>query len=526
MTDEPASIAAAAPGRLRRRIGASRILIVISACIALALLAPLVLVALDARSAGWSEIDRVLFRERSWYLLRHTVVLSALVVVFAACIGVGAAWCTERTALPARRLWTVLLVLPVAIPDFVVGYAWHSISATLNPLAAATLVMTLGTYPLVYLPVAAALRRADPAMEETAHSLGVGAIETFSRVTVPLIRTAVLGGCVLVVLTVLSEYGAFEILRYDTFTTEIFTEFQFNSQAAGALSVPLVCLGLLVLAVDGIVPRRVSTRTAPRRVPALAPWRPARAAIVLALAVVVTLGVGVPIGTLAYWMAQSHATTLPAAASLASATASTLSYSAMGAGVAVVLALPVAMLTFRRSSVTRLVLERSTYVTQAVPGVVIALSLVFFATRYAFGLYQSSALLVAAYAIMHFPLALVCLKASVAQVPARLDDVGRSLGRGPVAVFVRVTLPLLAPGLLAGFCLVFLTAVTELTATLVLAPIGVQTLATQFWAFQREVAYGAAAPYALAIVALAAIPGAILAVWFDRERHTRPQLAP
>ena len=71
-------------------------------------------------------------------------------------------------------------------------------------------------------------------------------------------------------------------------------------------------------------------------------------------------------------------------------------------------------------------------------------------------------------------------------------------------MFIRVTLPLIVPGVLAGFCLVFLTAVTELTATLVLAPIGVETLATQFWAYQSEVAYGAAAPYALVIIALAA----------------------
>ena len=162
-------------------------------------------------------------------------------------------------------------------------------------------------------------------------------------------------------------------------------------------------------------------------------------------------------------------------------------------------------------------LERSTYVTKALPGVVIALSLVFFATRYAFGLYETSTLLVAAYVILNFPLALVCVKASVAHVPPRLTDVGRSLGRGPVAVFLRVTLPLLAPGLLAGFCLVFLTAVTELTATLVLAPIGVQTLATQFWAFQQNIAYSAAAPYALVMVALAVIPGTLLGLWFDRD---------
>jgi len=380
-------------------------------------------------------------------------------------------------------------------------------------------VMTLGTYPLVYLPVAAAFRRADPAMEETAHSLGAGRFATFRRVTLPLIRTALLGGCVLVVLAVISEYGAFEILRYQTFTTEIFTEFQFEPQAAGALSIPLVLLGLLVLGIDVIVPRRPSASIAPRRAFARHRLRPAIAIpVALGLAALVGLGIGVPLGTIVYWMVQSQHTTLPAAATLGSATWATLRYSALAAGAAVILALPVAMLTFRRSSSPRMLLERSTYVTQALPGVVIALSLVYFATRYAYGVYQTGLLLVAAYVILHFPLALVCVKTSVAQAPALLSDVGRSLGKGPAVVFLRVTLPLLAPGLLAGFCLVFLTAVTELTATLVLAPIGVHTLATQFWAYQSEVAYGAAAPYALVIIGLAMVPGALLGLWFDRER--------
>ncbi|HEY6522223.1 MAG TPA: ABC transporter permease subunit, partial [Solirubrobacteraceae bacterium] len=331
-------------------------------------------------------------------------------------------------------------------------------------------------------------------------------------------RTAIFGGCVLVVLTVISEYGAFEILGYQTFTTEIFTEFQFDSRAAGALAIPLVLLGLLVLLTEGLIPRRTVTGSAPRRAVRPARLRRLTVPAMLAMAALVALGVGVPVGTIVYWMATSQHTTLPATATVATATWTTLSYSAAGAAVAVVLALPVALVSFRRSSVPRSVLERSTYVTKALPGVVIALSLVFFATRYVFGLYETSTLLVAAYVILNFPLALVCVKASVAHVPPRLTDVGRSLGRGPVAVFMRVTLPLLAPGLLAGFCLVFLTAVTELTATLVLAPIGVQTLATQFWAFQQNIAYSAAAPYALVMVALAIIPGTLLGLWFDRDR--------
>ena len=515
----------AAPLR-RRGAGQGRAIVILGAVIAALLLSPLILLALDAHGAGWSEIHKVLFRSRSALLLRHTVLLTLLVAVLAACLGVTAAWCTERTRLPARRLWTVLLVLPVAIPDDVVGYAWHTAFPSMSGLAAATLVMTLGTYPLVYLPVAAALRRSDPAMQDTAHSLGAGSLKTFIKVTLPLIRTAILGGCVLVALTTISEYGTFEIVRYETFTTEIFTEFQLNSRAAAALSVPLVCLALLVLAADGIVPSRTATRTAPSRTPSRARLGWVTAPVLVGLCGLSVLAIGFPIATVVYWIAQSQHTTLPAAATLGQATWNSLIYSALGASAAVILALPVALIAFRRSSALRLNLQRSTYIPLALPGVVVALSLVYFATHYAFGLYQTSALVIVAYAIMHFPLALVCIRASAAQEPARLADVGQSLGRGPVMVFLRVTLPLLAPGLLAGFCLVFLFAVTELTATLLLAPIGVQTLATQFWAYQSEVAYGAAAPYALAIIVLAALPAVVLALWFDRDRGLQPQLAP
>jgi iron(III) transport system permease protein len=518
---------AVAPARAlrRRRAVRSRAVLVCGVCIAAFLLSPLALLAIDAHSAGWREIHHVLFRSRSYLLLRHTVVLTLLVAVLAAALGVATAWCTERTRLPARRLWTVLLVLPIAIPDDVVGYAWHSTFPGMSGLAAATLVMTLGTYPLVYLPVAAALRRSDPAMQDTAHSLGAGRARTFARVTLPLIRTAVMGGCVLVALTSISEYGTFEIVRYQTFTTEVFTEFQFNSRAAASLSVPLVCLALLVLAVDGVVPSRAATRLAPSRAAVRARLGRLLAPTLGALSALVGLAIGFPVAIVVYWMLQSQHTTLPAAATLGQATWNSLIYSVLGAAAAVLLALPVALVGFRRATHSRRLLQNSTYIPLALPGVVVALSLVFFATRYAYGLYQTSFLLIVAYAIMHFPLALVCVRASVAQAPARLADVGQSLGRGSASVFLRVTLPLLAPGLLAGFCLVFLFAVTELTATLLLAPIGVQTLATQFWAYQSEVAYGAAAPYALLIVALAALPAGVLALWFDRGRF-QPQLAP
>ncbi|MGH2512202.1 MAG: ABC transporter permease, partial [Candidatus Limnocylindrales bacterium] len=342
--------------------------------------------------------------------------------------------------LPGHRAWTVLLVLPIAIPDFVAGYAWHTIAPTADPLLAATVVMTLGTYPLVYLPVAAALRRSDPAYEESAYSLGVGQFATFRRVTLPMIRTAILGGCTLVALVVISEYGAFEIVRFQTFTTEIFTEFQFDPPAASILSVPLALLAVVVLGASGLLAGRArADRVAPRRLAGKARLGRTTWPIVVALGCPVVAGIGVPVGTLLFWMARGQHTTLPPAATLLGATWATIVYSATAAGLAVLLALPVALLTFRSSSRPRRFLERSTYLTQAMPGVIVALGLVFLATRAAYPLYHTGILLVGGYVILHFSLAFVCVKTSVAQAPPRLVDVARSLGRGRISVFWRIT---------------------------------------------------------------------------------------
>jgi len=132
----------------------------------------------------------------------------------------------ERTDLPGRRVWAVLVVVPLAIPDFVVSFGWNSLWAWVQGFRGAVIVLTLAVYPLVYLPVAASLRGADPGQEEVARSLGIGRARTFVRITLGQARGAILGGCLLVALILLAEYGAFEILSYRTFTTEIFTEFK------------------------------------------------------------------------------------------------------------------------------------------------------------------------------------------------------------------------------------------------------------------------------------------------------------
>ncbi len=518
-TEPSAGASASTEAHERRR--APPALMATGAVVAGAMLLPLVFILVQAAQVGWSELSDLLFRHLTAVLLWNTVSLAAVVTTATAVIGTAAAFATERTNLPGRRALSALIVLPVAVPDFVIAWGWTSLAPSLHGLWGASLVLSLGLYPLVYLPVAASFRSADPAQEEVSRSLGRGRWRTFWSVSLRNARLALLGGCLLVALYLLAEYGAFEILRYQTFTTEIFAEFQvgFNTPAASALSLVLVALGLVVLTGEAFLTRSGRRgRPQPRaRVVTRARLGLYTVPVVLSMIVLVVLALGAPLWAIWHWMASSQRTTLPAASSLGSAAWHTALYSGCAAAVATTAALPVAILAVRYRGRIAMVFERTCLLVQALPGLVIALALVFFAVRYASAVYQSAFLLVAAYAVMFFPLALVAVRASVARVPTSLEEVARSLGQTPPIVMLRVTLPLVLPGLLAAFFLVFLTAVTELTATLILVPTGVQTLATQFWAYTTDFSYGAAAPFAATMLAVAVVPTYLLGRWFDRR---------
>jgi iron(III) transport system permease protein len=485
------------------------------------LVLPLAFLLTEAGGAGVSNVWHLIWRSLTASLLWNTVRLTVVVTALCAVIGTLAAYGVERTDLPGRHVWAVLVVVPFAIPDFVVSFGWSSLSTWVQGFRGAVLVMTLAVYPLVYLPVAASLRGADPGQEEIARSLGASGLETFFRVTLGQARRAILGGCLLVALLILAEYGAFEILGYQTFTTEIFSEFNvgLDPATACALSLVLVVLSLVVLVGEGASRGggRLS-RSGPgaQRVLVRKKLGRARLFVLGAYALLVLGALGVPVGSCVYWIFEGG---VPAVAgiSLCSAALYTVAYGLGAALVATLMALPVALLVVRHPARLHFLLERTTFLVLAIPGLVVALALSYFSTHYAGGFAnQSAPLLVLAYSIMFFPLALVCVRASVAQAPVGLDEVAGSLGVRRLPALFRVTLPLVAPGLGAAFCLVFLSAVTELTATLILIPINAATLATQFWAYQQNLSYAQAAPFALVIIAVAAVPSYVLGRFFDR----------
>ncbi|HEY5112285.1 MAG TPA: iron ABC transporter permease [Acidimicrobiales bacterium] len=505
----------------RRRRPHPRPLLALSLLVVAVLALPLSFLITEATNAGTSNVWHLIWRSLTATLLWDTVRLTVVVTILCAVIGTLAAYFVERTDLPGRHLWAVLVVIPFAIPDFVVSFGWSSLSTWVEGFRGAVLVMTLAVYPLVYLPVAASFRGADPGQEEIARSLGASRLSTFFRVTLGQARRSILGGCLLVALVIFAEYGAFEILGYRTFTTEIFGEFTigFDTASACALSLVLVLLSFFVLFGEGAMRGRGRVaRTGPgvQRIATRRPLGRAKYPVLFAFVALVGAALGVPVGSSLYWMFEGGAHAL-SGVSLVSAALTTAGYSAAAAAIATLMALPVALLVVRYPSRLRLLLARSTFLILAMPGLVVALALTYFSEQHAqsFG-YGTPPLLIFAYALMFFPLALVGVRTSLAQAPLAIEEVASSLGVSRLGVFRRVTLPLVAPGLGAAFCLVFLSGVTELTATLILIPTGVQTLATQFWAYQQNLSYGQAAPFALVMILISAGPAYVLGRFFDR----------
>ena len=496
----------------------------LAVCVAALALLPLGYIVAATVDVGWAGIRELVFRPRVGELLWNTSRLVLGTVAVCAVLGVGAAWLVERSSVPGRRAWHVLLVAPLAVPAFVNSYAWISLLPGLDTYAGALLVVSLSYFPFVYLPVAATFRGLDPALEDTARGLGLSSWAVFRRVQLPQLRVALFGGSLLVALHLLAEFGALQMLRYPTFTTAIYDQYRATFNGAGATMLAgvlvVLCLALL-LAELRLRGRHGYARTGAG---AARPVRPVRLGALTvpalaALAALVGLALVVPLVSLAYWMAAGASSGLDGSA-LVATTGTTLALAAAAAAVATAMALPTGWLAVRARGRVATLLERSTYLGSAVPGIVVALALVTLSIRATPWLYQTVPVLLAAYAILFLPRAVVTVRAAVEQSPPVYDDVAASLGASAPDRLRRVTLPLLAPGIGAGAALIFLAVVTELTATLLLAPTGTTTLATAFWSASSALEYGAAAPYAVVMVLLSA-PATVLL-----SRNARRGLTP
>ncbi|MGH3132170.1 MAG: ABC transporter permease [Gaiellaceae bacterium] len=496
-------------------------LVLTAGVVVAALLLPLAY--LLVRVAGGGRTLEVLGEATTWRLVWNTVLLAAGVVTASVLVGVPLAWLVTRTDLPARRVWAAAGALPLVIPSYVAAFCLLGFFGERGLLADALgveslpevkgywgslVALTLATYPYVFLLTQAALHGLDPSLEEAARGLGTSGPRVFLRVTAPALRPAVGLGSLLVALYTFSDFGVVSLMNYDTLTQAIYVQYKslFDRAPAATLALLLVGLTAVALVVEyrarrhGRLYRTSPGTQRPSSVVRLGPWKAPALAFCTA---VVGLFLVLPAGVLGYWLARGIANEReldpPWSEALHSVGASGLAATA-----AVIAALPVAILALRYPSRTSRLLERVSYAGNALPGLVIALSLVFFAARYGSVLYQTLALLVFAYVVRFFPQGLSGVESALERVSPRYEEAARGLGRGPLQTLALVTVPLVRSGMLAGAALVFLSAMKELPATLLLRPIGFETLATEIWKFTQVGAYSRAALPALVLIAVSA----------------------
>lgn len=476
-------------------------------------LLPLAYLVVRATDRGWAGVEATLWRPRTLELVYRSVELAAVVTLLCLVIGIGLALLVMRTDLPGRRVLRVALALPLALPSYVAAWSWIGIAPGAAGRAGAVIVLTTISYPFVYLPALAALRRCDPALEDVARGLGTRPLAVLWRVTLPQLRPAAAGGGLLVGLYALSDFGAVSIMRHEVLTTSIFRSYRasFDRTPAAVLGCVLALLALLVVALEAHSRRRVAKVGAgvvrPQRI---VPLGHRRWWALLPPVAVLGVALGVPAAGMARWTVRGTSVADPA--QLLDALGNTALVGALGAVVVVAMAFPVAWLAARRPSPLSAAGIGAAYAGHALPGVVVGLALVFFGVRVTPALYQELPMLVAAYAVLFCSLGLAAVVASVAAVAPALEDVARSLGRSRAGVWRDVVLPLTAPGAGAAATLVFLTIMKELPATLFLRPTGFDTLATRLWGHVTSASYAAAAPYAVVIVVAAAVPTALLAL--------------
>ena len=499
--------------------------------VAAGMVLPIVYLALRAFGAG-DEMWDLLLRSRTLEILIRSVLLAAAVSGASIVIAVPLAWLTVRTDLPFRRVWAVVTALPLVIPTYIGGFLVivalgprGLLQDLLGPLGVdrlpeiygfpgAMLTITFLSYPYMLLTVRSALWSLDPSVEEASRSLGHSSWKTFFRVTLPMLRPAIAAGALLVALYTLSDFGAVSLLRYETFTWAIYIQYEsaFDRSIAAGLSLVLVVLALGILTMESFSRgrsryyRSAAGASRPPGLVRLGRWRwPA----LIFCGAVVLLSLILPMSILLFWVIRG-ALEGEQLVFLWGAMWNSLYISALAAGAAVVAAMPLVLLTVRYPGRMSSLLERVSYVGFALPGIAIALALVFFGANYATPLYQTIVLLVFAYVILFLPTALGSIRTSLLQVSPRVEEAARGLGRTQLQVLLSITVPLVRSGILAGAALVFLLTMKELPATLLLGPVGFETLSTSIWSAASEAFFTRAAGSALLLIVVSAIPMSFL----------------
>jgi len=485
-----------------------------AALVAVAALAPLLQLTVRAVGGDFAASLANLWRPRTGELLINTISLTATVSVACLLLGLAIAWAVTRVALPGRALWWTAVCLPLAVPSFVAAFAFKATWPTVHGFWPLVLVLTLSLTPYVTAPVMGALALADHSQVEVARTLGVPPATAVFRVLGPQVLPAALAGALLVALYTLADFGAPAMLRFETMTTGIYAQFTGGLDRSLSATSALVLAALALLCISG--ERRARSRTArgERSVSTARPplIRATRTRIIAAALVGISVlaAVAFPVGALIVrsFSAERFGST---PVDLLGAGLTSLAIGLATATIATLAALPVAYLAARFRGRLTSAIEAAAFVGHALPGLVVAIALVALSLQFTPGAYQTLTILIVAYVILFVPKAIGSARTAISQVPLPIEDVAQSLGRSSLKTWWSVTFPLSLPGTAVGFLLVALSVMKELPATLMLRPIGVDTLATELWSKTSIGAYGAAAPVGILLIIVGVVPAWLVA---------------
>lgn len=491
-------------------------------------------IALTADASVWSRLWNTRIPELLW----NTGTLAFSVSIGTFLLGVSLAWLVVRYEFPGRSVWEWALVLPLAMPTYVLAYIYTYLLGTGGPLeqawqwltgpqarvfpphsfAGATLVMTLDTFPFVYLLTRAALLNFNVSYEEVARACGVSRMGVWLRVTLPLLRPAIVAGLSLVILYVVSDFGAVSLLRYQTFTYAVYQQVTGRyDQAAGAvLSLFLVLFALIFLLAERWFRQqsRFYQTTGRYRAPARKARGPLGTLLITGyLTVVLGASFGLPALLLLQWTVSTAAQGAIDVRFFGFIWNSVL-LSGIAATAAVLLGTPLAYLANRWPSKLNVLCFQAAYAGYVLPGPVGALALLVLVSHLAPFWYGTILVLIFAYIVHFLPAGLQTMEPALEQVTPNLEEAARSLGLGTLGTLRRVTLPLVKSGFIAAWVLMFLQCMKELPATLLLRPVGFDTLAVRVWLEASEEYFQLAAPSALLIVIMA-LPALLLLVSKD-----------
>ncbi|AGP80144.1 ABC transporter permease [Alteromonas mediterranea MED64] len=451
-----------------------------------------------------------LFDTHNLRVLGNTVSLVVLTIIGSVLIGVPLAFLTAYVQMPFKRFWLILLAAPLALPSYIGAFAMYFsfgrggeieniLGITTPPISGlwgSALVMSLYTYPFVMMTTRSSLLSLDASLVNAARTLGLSLGASLWRVVLPRVVNSVAAGALLAALYALSDFGTPAIMGFDTFTRVIFVEYNaFGLSQAAMLSLQLMVIVGLILFIES---RISGASERPGRHLSLFPGRWQRNLMLLATMPIVLLAIVLPLAIFTLWLIREGTGGFELSYAWNSAHASFIA-----AVVAVLLAIPVAHAAIAGKAGR--VMERITYFGFGVPGIVMGTALVYVGLKYLPALYQTLSLLVMAYVLRFIPLAVGSVRSTAENIDSGLVKAARVLGASPREAFMRITLPLTLRGMIAGAALVFLEAMRELPATLMLGPTGFETLATYMWRVYEAGYFGRAAVPGLLLVLLSGV---------------------